>query len=121
MTTLRLVPGASEARQTWEKRLSVWRSLRSDLNAHRAGTTLPGSPQYNDLEADMDALSDFCSAGEQLLMRTPAPDAEALLEKMDIWWEIQGSHRNNANDVFAIIRADVERFAKGTARESVPD
>jgi hypothetical protein len=112
MTALTLVPPTPEGRQTWEKRLSTWRSLCDDFNAHPASRMLPGDPEYDTLETDQDALSDFCSAGERLLMITPAPDAAALLEKMDIWWETQGPHRDDANDTFAVIRADVERLTK---------
>lgn len=116
MTSLTLIPAAPETRQTWEKRLSTWRSLRDDFNGHPAGRMLPNAPGYEASEADHDALSDVCSAGERLLMLTPAPDAAALLEKMDIWWETQGPHRDDREETFAAIRADVERLTTGNGR-----
>jgi hypothetical protein len=110
MTTLRLVPSIAEARLAWEKRLSIFRSLWDDLNAHPACSTHPENPESERLQADQDALCDVLSASERLLMLTPSPDAAALLEKMDIWWETGGPHRDNAIEAFQAIRMDVERL-----------
>jgi len=112
MTRLTLVHNTSGLAQIWQKRLSTWRSLWSDFNTHPASSTSPQAPEYDALQADMDALGNFCSAGEHLLMLTPAPDSSALLEKMDIWWETGGPHRSDRAETFSALRADVERLSK---------
>ena len=96
--------------QSWNKRLSTWRGLREDLSQHPYGNMSPQAHGYDEAGADQAALSDLCSAGERLLMLTPAPDATAVLEKMGVWWSGQCSLDEDDKRAFAAIRADVARL-----------
>jgi hypothetical protein len=99
-----------DANERWGKRLSTWRGLWDELNRHPYGRMLPQAPGHDEAQADQEALCDLCSAGERLLMLTPAPDASALLDKMDVWWTGRCSLDEDEKRAFAAIRADVARL-----------
>ena len=69
----------------WERALTTYRRLKAEWAAHPYGRTVPGSPDYERLEAEEGAIAERASQALRAVLRTAVPDHAALVEKMEVF------------------------------------
>lgn len=102
---------AIPSRAQWDEKVAAWRDFWHQSSVHPAGDMLTDAEGYADAKREWDEIVGRAFLAASRVARTPAPDAAALIEKLDMLQETEGLNQDFADFVFDVLKADVARLA----------